>query len=569
MTSPKEIREAIEQDFNSLTSDDKETRDRARTSLLDYCTKEKTVNILQQSFYRTLEVLAGGAEWQSATKCLGRITCFRLTNKSEWDTESLTACHAKFANAKAALQLKMLDAVRLHLVVHPDNAALVAGVGWLKRAVDVDEKKTELHRYAAYLLDLFLDHPDLPGLVIKKPWIAKTVRERICDELEGTRVIGLRMASRVMLALEQGCSGASSEEATLWRQGLNTGKIVRSHLNSVKQGSTASAGSSARTLAELSKLQDFLKEMVRKQALEILVAKASPEECYYSSILAIFRRILTVEDFAAAFMAGDAPGRPNAKVCIAALEGADPEEARRILLVLRDWSEENPERSRLLDWSPLVRFLSAEDPDVLQPACDVVSHALRLQDMEQSAALIVRLKRDNALPALFSFLARPSTAYGILTIQCLVIPACEEDYVCDEEVVKALISADGLSRVLMALDEPHGDDFLPAALCVTCVAGFSKSIGSRLLSEGVLERLVSRFEAEHFGTKVKRQILAAMSTFVQKGGHQLVRENTAAASAACVVGLFLKVCALQACPQQAKHVLAFCNLQLPSPLNRT
>jgi hypothetical protein len=179
----------------------------------------------------------------------------------------------------------------------------------------------------------------------------------------------------------------------------------------------------------------------------------------------------------------------------------------------------------------------------------------------------MRLKQDNALPTLFSFLARPSTADGILTIQCLVTPVRGGEYSCDAESAAVFLTSDALGRVLRELDNPHGDGFLPAALCLACIAGFSKEIGDRLVRDDVFDTLVGRLETNlaSYVPGSEAKILAAMRSFVRNVHHEVLAESIAAVSAARGVGLFLKVNALSAWPRQAAKLLCF--LQLRSPVN--
>jgi hypothetical protein len=385
MKSAKKLREDIEQSLKDLASEDEETRQRARASLLNYCTEENTINVLQQNFYRTLEGFLEGGERQVAAVCMSRVACFRLTKKAEWDMGTLIARCTEFADAKMDVKKKTLLAVRLYLIAYPDKVALVKGAGWLKTAISSFKEYPDVRSAAILLLDAVRTYAGLPPMLVKKPTTATALADGICAGQDPECQAAMCLALQMMQYVE----GTSASAADTWLATFQKRRIVNTLLTRITTGCTdALFETAARSLADLSQNAVCLEEMRQfkgsgdKKVLGILVAKASAGQHYHDSILGIFRRILTFEDVAAAFIAPGGPGLAGAKVCLAALEGADLGEAIRILRVLKAWSKENLQLSQVLEWSPLVGFLSAENPCVVDRTCDVVSHILRLQEMD-------------------------------------------------------------------------------------------------------------------------------------------------------------------------------------------
>jgi hypothetical protein len=490
-----DVRQIIGKNLADLTSDDDKTRQSAKMSLLEHSISEAGIAALREkTCYKALQGLGQGKERQVAFICMSRIACHMVTGKVDWEEGSLTEWQGKFTTVSIDTKEELLKAVRLFVLAYQDKVALVVGSGWLDTAFTCSQDSYE---GAVLLLDALHSHESLPELVVRAGKTATMLSHIINKGREPTRLAALRVASRVALSLGQGTSGAAPSEAAEWLTKLHNAHIVKALLGCLNGGfSEAVVDSAAGMLTQLGKHQQLVKEVGTKGVLRSVMAKVSSKKPCPETLFVLLAQILTLEDVAIAFVSMDGPA-----TCLAGLVKADHGAAKGILGALLACSDRIPDplfRANL-DWRQLVKFLTAEDRDLIRLACVLLSLALSLQTKDRSAALVKRLIQQDAVTPLLSILSRPeaNARNAVQAFQCLLVYGREQQLVNDRDSAAVFVRSGCISRVLMELNNGCSRrTFAAAAYCLEFAVRFAEGVADDLVLKDVVGKLVARVGRE-------------------------------------------------------------------------
>jgi hypothetical protein len=536
----KELTEDIKKSIKDLMAAEPKTRQEAGNFLLDQSSDLHGLNALVRADFESEceELLRDpeDAERQIVATCVLHLACFRAIGKATFDGETLRDSRRNFGNLKVEKKKKVLKAVWLFANANANNAALVQRTGWADGAVS--RKEEALYGHEILLLDVLKDRIDLAGLMTGANDTKAMLKFVISKGSNPERSAGLRVASCVVKAWEQSLAGGPLQPGDIatWLEGAHIVNALADCITASPED--AAVESAVLLLSQLSNQEAFLVGIRGKRVLNALVAQVLTRERCLNLVFDLLRRILASKKAADVFTTNDGPSiclkllakdgvedavstgilsvlaewldhasSPKAgdaftacdglKACLPFLSKADRGVVKDVLDLLMVWSNKCTDSSSAfqdgLVLPTLMSLLSAEDPDIAQAGCVLVSWALH-HECRNDLGFRSFLK-DEATKYLLPFLAEcPEDAgYAIGGLEGLI-----KTVVHDEESGARFPAVDFVDRLLKPLRDGCPDDkTLEAVLrCLMRLTRHKTGFADLLVSKGVAGFLVRRLKTE-------------------------------------------------------------------------